>query len=86
MRKLTGKTIALIVVLVALAAGSWFMFGRTAAGIEYPNADKYTVGDAVIPGDVNNLFVDCAGGWTGIPSGSAMRKPVSGSPSTLTSS
>ena len=60
MRKLTGKTIALIVVLVALAAGSWFMFGRTAAGIEYPNADKYTVGDAVIPGAVNNLFVD----WT----------------------
>ena len=60
MRKLTGKTLALIIVLVALAAGSWFMFGRTAAGIEYPNADKYTVGNATVSGEVNSLFID----WT----------------------
>lgn len=60
MKKLTGKTLALIVVLAALAAGSWIMFGRTAAGTDYPNADQYSVGNASVSGTVHNLFVD----WT----------------------
>ena len=60
MKKFTPKTVALIVVLVALAVGAWLMFGRTAAGIGYPDEDKYTVGNASVSGEVNNLFVD----WT----------------------
>ena len=56
----TKKTVALIVVLVALAAAAWYMFGSAAGGLDYPNADKYTGGDAEITGAVNSLFVD----WT----------------------
>ena len=33
-------TVALIVVLAALAVSAWFTFGTTAAGIEYANAEK----------------------------------------------
>ena len=60
MSKSKTLTIALIVVLIALGVAAWFLFGNTAAGLSYPNADKYSVGDATVSGTVNNLFVD----WT----------------------
>lgn len=60
-------TAALIVVLVLLAAAAWLMFGRTAAGLEYPNADKYTVGSsATISVPVNSLYVDWTSGQVNV--------------------
>ena len=53
-------TIALVVVLAALAGAGWLMFSGTAAGLSYEHADQYAVGDAVVSGTVNNLFID----WT----------------------
>ena len=66
MTKSKVLTIALIVVLAALAAAAWFMFGTTAAGIEYANADKYTVGGTTVSGTVENLFVDWTSGEVNI--------------------
>ena len=59
-------TIALIIVLAALAVSAWFTFGTTAAGIEYANADKYTAGGATVTGTVENLFVDWTSGEVNI--------------------
>lgn len=47
---------ALIVCLLLLAAGAWFSFGGS-VGYEYANADKYTVGDATVPGAAEALDV-----------------------------
>lgn len=60
MSKSAIKTCALIVILIVLGVCAWLMFGKTASGMDYPNADKYSVGNADISGTVNNLFVD----WT----------------------
>lgn len=60
MTKSRTFTVALIVVLVLLALSAWLMFGRTAAGMSYPDADKYAVGNTTVTKPVNNLFVD----WT----------------------
>lgn len=59
-------TVALIIVLAGLAAAAWFMFGTTAAGIEYANADQYTIGGATVNGTVENLFVDWTSGEVNI--------------------
>lgn len=66
MNRFTGKTIALIIVLFALAAAAWFLFGNTVGGIEYANADRYTAGDATVTGRVENLFVDWTSGEVSI--------------------
>ena len=63
MKKSTITTAALAVCLAALAVCAWLMFSGSvslAGGITYPNADKYTAGDAKISGSVNSLFID----WT----------------------
>ena len=60
MTKSKTFTVALIVVLILLAVSAWLMFGRTAAGMSYADADKYTPGDTTVTEPVNNLFVD----WT----------------------
>lgn len=60
MSKSKTLSIALIVVLIALGIGAWFLFGSTASGLSYPDAGKYSVGDATVSETVNNLFVD----WT----------------------
>ena len=65
MNKSKALTIALIVVLVALAACAWFMFGNV-GGISYPDADKYTAGDTTIASGVENLFVDWTAGAVNI--------------------
>lgn len=59
-------TIALIVVLIILAGSAWLIFGSTAAGIEYANADKYTVGGATVTDPVENLFIDWTSGAVSI--------------------
>ena len=59
-------TIALIVLLIALAVSAWFAFGTTAAGIEYANADQYTAGDTTVTGAVENLFIDWTSGRVNI--------------------
>lgn len=60
-------TAALIVVLVLLAAAAWLMFGRTAAGLEYPDAGKYTVGSsATVSGPVNSLYIDWTSGQVNV--------------------
>ncbi|MER1994220.1 MAG: DUF4097 family beta strand repeat-containing protein [Eubacteriales bacterium] len=59
-------TVALIVVLAALAVSAWFTFGTTAAGIEYANAEKYTAGDTTVTGTVENLFIDWTSGEVNI--------------------
>ena len=64
MNKFSAKTIALIVVLVILAAAAWFMFGGSVSGgLNYANADKYTVGDTTVTSPVENLDID----WTSGP-------------------
>lgn len=60
MSKSKTLTVALIVVLIVLGVAAWFLFGSTASGLSYPNAEKYSVGDASVSGTVNNLFID----WT----------------------
>ena len=60
MSKSKSLTIALIVVLIALGVAAWFLFGHTASGLSYPNAEKYSIGDASVSDMVNNLFID----WT----------------------
>lgn len=60
MSKSKSLTIALIVVLIALGVAAWFLFGHTASGLSYPNAEKYSIGDASVSDTVNNLFID----WT----------------------
>ena len=59
-------TIALVVVLAALAVSAWFAFGSTAAGIEYANADKYTAGNTTVKGTVENLDIDWTSGEVNI--------------------
>ena len=59
-------TLALIVVLAVLAVAAWLMFGRTAAGMEYANADRYTVGGTTVTGPVENLYVDWTSGQVNI--------------------
>ena len=59
-------TYALIVVLLVLAVCAFFMFRSSAGGMDYPDADKYTVGGATIPGSVNNLYVDWTAGKVNI--------------------
>ena len=66
MNKSKVLTVALIVVLAGLAVCAWSMFGTTAAGLEYANADKYTVGDATVTGAVENLDVDWTAGKVNI--------------------
>ena len=61
-----AKTYALIVVLVILAVCAWLMFGKTASGMDYPNADKYSIGNTEVTGTVNNLFVDWTSGKVNI--------------------
>ncbi len=68
MNKSKILTVALIAVLAALAVSAWFSFGTTAAGIEYANADKYTVGEATVSGAVENLSVDWTSGEVNIES------------------
>ena len=59
-------TLALIVVLAVLAVAAWLMFGRTAAGMEYANANQYTVGGTTVTGPVENLYVDWTSGQVNI--------------------
>ena len=66
MTKSKTFTVALIVVLILLAAAAWLMFGRTAAGMSYPDADKYTVGNTTVTKPVNNLYVDWTSGQVNI--------------------
>ena len=66
MTKSRTFTVALIVVLILLAVAAWLMFGRTAAGMSYPDADKYSVGSTTVTGPVNNLFVDWTSGQVNI--------------------
>ncbi len=66
MTKSRKLTIALVVVLAALAVTAWFTFGTTAAGIEYANAEKYTAGDTTVNGTVENLFIDWTNGEVNI--------------------
>ena len=66
MTKSKVLTIALVIVLAGLAVAAWFMFSSTAAGIEYANADKYTIGDTTVTGRVENLFVDWTSGEVNI--------------------
>ncbi len=66
MNRFTGKTIALIVVLIALGVSAWFLFGNTVGGIEYANADRYTAGDATVTDRVENLLVDWTAGEVSI--------------------
>ena len=66
MTKSKTFTVALIVVLILLAASAWLMFGRTAAGMSYPDADKYTVGNTTVTRPVNNLYVDWTSGQVNI--------------------
>ena len=66
MTKSRTFTVALIVVLILLAASAWLMFGRTAAGMSYPDADKYTVGNTTVTRPVNNLYVDWTSGQVNI--------------------
>lgn len=60
MTKSKTFTAALAVVLILLAVSAWLMFGRTAAGMGYPDADKYSVGNTTVTESVNSLYVD----WT----------------------
>ena len=60
MSKSKTLTVALIVVLIVLGVAAWFLFGSTASGLSYPNAEKYSIGDASVSDTVNNLFID----WT----------------------
>ena len=66
MTKSKMLTIALFVVLAALAVSAWFAFGTTAAGIEYANADKYSVGGTTVTGAVDSLFIDWTSGEVNI--------------------
>ncbi len=58
MNRFTGKTIALIVVMIALGVSAWFLFGNTVGGIEYANADRYTAGDATVTAESAAVFAD----------------------------
>ena len=60
MKKSTILTIALIVVLAALAACAYFLFGSSVGGITYADAEKYTVGGTTIASPVEDLIID----WT----------------------
>ena len=66
MTKSKMLTVALIIVLAVLAVAAWFMFGRTAGGMVYPDADKYTVGNETVTGTVNSLFIDWTSGRVNI--------------------
>ena len=66
MNKSKVLTIALIVVLAGLAVCAWSMFGTTAAGQEYANANKYTVGNTTVTGAVEILDVDWTAGKVNI--------------------
>ena len=66
MTKSRTFTVALIVVLILLAASAWLMFGRTAAGMSYPDADKYTAGNTTVTKPVSNLYVDWTSGRVNI--------------------
>ena len=66
MTKSKTFTVALIVVLILLGLSAWLMFGRTAAGMSYPNADQYTVGNTTVTKPVNNLYVDWTSGRVNI--------------------
>lgn len=59
MKKSAILTILLVIVLAVGLGGTWRAFGR-GLGLSYENADKYSVGDAVIDGAVKNLDVH----WT----------------------
>ena len=60
MKRSTILTIALILCLAALGACAWLMFGSSVSGFTYADADKYTAGDTVVSGPVENLYID----WT----------------------
>lgn len=66
MTKSRTFTVALIVVLILLAVAAWLMFGRTAAGMSYPDADKYSVGNTTVTNPVNNLYVDWTSGQVNV--------------------
>ena len=66
MTKSRTFTVALIVVLILLAASAWLMFGRTAAGMSYPDADQYTAGNTTVTKPVSNLYVDWTSGRVNI--------------------
>ena len=66
MTKSKTFTAALIVVLILLAVSAWLMFGRTAAGMSYEDADKYSVGSTTVTEPVNSLFVDWTSGQVNI--------------------
>ena len=66
MTKSKTFTVALIVVLILLGLSAWLMFGRTAAGMSYPDADKYIIGSTTVTGPVNNLYVDWTSGQVNI--------------------
>ena len=59
MNKSRLLTVSLLVVLILLAAGSWFAFGK-GTGILFANADQYTSGDTEITSPVDALEID----WT----------------------
>ena len=66
MTKSKTFTVALIVVLILLGLSAWLIFGRTAAGMSYPDADKYIIGSTTVTGPVNNLYVDWTSGQVNI--------------------
>ena len=60
MKKSTILTAALVLCLAALAFCAWQMFGGSVSGFTYADADRYTAGDTVVSGSVENLYID----WT----------------------
>ena len=66
MKKSTILTIALIVVLAALAACAYFLFGSSVGGITYADAEKYTVGGTTIASPVEDLIIDWTAGAVNI--------------------
>ena len=66
MNKSKILVVALIVVLLCLAGGSYSIFGgKVSIGLglaAFANADKYTIGDTEINSTVENLEIDWVSG------------------------
>ena len=59
MKKSAVLTVALVLCLVALAAGAWSIFGRSVS-LTYAHAESYTAGGTTLNGAVENLDIH----WT----------------------
>ena len=56
MNKAKILTILLVICLLALGGGSWMIFGRS-VGVQYANAEMYSVGPATLEDAVENLDI-----------------------------